>query len=402
MEQVLKVLLVEDSDIDEELLVRFLKKEKVSFSHLRVWKREDYVKALDEYDPDLIISDHSLPHFSGMEAFHVLKKSKRNIPFILITGTVSEKMLTNYMKEGLDDYILKYNLLRLPSAIEHVINKKKIEKLHRDLVSANEKLEDAYIDIKDSINYASRIQQAILPTDEELKKTCEDYFIFYRPKDVVSGDFYWCANTITTHSKRRIGIVAAVDCTGHGVPGAFMSMLANTLLNQTIKNPKINSPADVLDFLNKELPKNLKSGKDGISIRDGMDISLCTIDIESKELCFSGANNSCLIARNDKLIELKADKHAISASNDKEKKPFTNQQYALQNGDIVYLFTDGYSDQFGGPNGKKFMRKNLKKLLTFVQDKTLAEQHEIIRQQFDDWKGEAEQVDDVLVMGIKF
>jgi serine phosphatase RsbU (regulator of sigma subunit) len=402
MEHPLKILLVEDQDIDEELLIRFLKREKISFTHTRVWSREEYLNALDEYNPDLIISDHSLPVFSGMEAFHLLKKTKKNIPFILITGTVSEKLLTAYMKEGLDDYILKYNLLRLPSAIENVVNRKKIEKLHDELVSANEKLEDAYYDIKDSINYASRIQQAILPGHEELKNICKDYFVFYRPKDIVSGDFYWCANATTTYTKRRIGIVAAVDCTGHGVPGAFMSMLANTLLNQTIKDPNIHSPADVLDFLNHELPENLKSYKDGVVIRDGMDIALCTIDFESRELAFAGANNSCLITRGDKLIELKADKQAISASHDKEQKPFTNQRLILQKGDIVYLYTDGYADQFGGPDKKKFMRKNLKKLLISIQHKSLLEQHKIIKQKFEEWKGKLDQIDDVLVMGIKF
>lgn len=402
MEQIIKILLVEDSEIDEALLVRFLKKEKVLFNHIRVWKREEYIKALDIYNPDLIISDHSLPHFSGTEAFQILKKSKKITPFILITGTVSEKTLTDYVKQGMDDYILKYNLLRLPAAIQNVVDKRKIEKLHNELLSANEKLENAYLDIKASINYASYIQQAILPSHEELQKACNDYFVFYKPKDVVSGDFYWCTTTITTHTKRLVGIIAVVDCTGHGVPGAFMSMLANTLLNQTIKDPNINSPADVLDFLNKELPKNLKSYKNGGFLRDGLDISLCTIDMESKELCFSGANNACIIIKNDKLIELKADKQAISASTDKEKTPFTNQHISLEKGDIVYLYTDGYADQFGGPNKKKFMRQNFKKLLTYIHKNNLSTQKEIIEQHFDEWKGKLDQIDDVLVMGIKF
>ena len=413
MEQLLKILLVEDLDSDEELLIRFLKKEKISFTHNRVWLREEYLKALNEYEPDLVISDHSLPLFSGMEAFHILKETKKNIPFILTTGTVSEKILTHYMKEGLDDYILKENLLRLPSAIENVINRKKVEKLHRELIQANDKLQDAYSDIKDSINYASRIQRAILPDDGDLKKICKDYFLFYQPKDVVSGDFYWSATTTTSHTKRKLGILAVVDCTGHGVPGAFMSMLINTLLNQTVKDPNINSPADVLDFLNRELPKNLKSGKDGIMIRDGMDISLCTIDFETKELSFAGANNSCLILRNKpslengvrkevSLIELKADKQAISASSDKEKKSFTNQHFNLQEGDTLYLYTDGYADQFGGPNNKKFMRKNLKKLLVSIQHLPLKSQQEIIKQKFEYWKEKNEQIDDVLIMGLSF
>ena len=241
---------------------------------------------------------------------------------------------------------------------------------------------------------------------------CKDnYFLFYQPKDVVSGDFYWSATTITSHTKRPLGIFAVIDCTGHGVPGAFMSMLTNTLLNQTVKDPEINSPAEVLNFLNRELPENLKSK--GCEIRDGMDISLCTIDLESKELSFAGANNSGLIIRKNQstengiiqnpiFIELKADKQAISACIDKEKKNFSNQKVFMQKGDILYLFTDGYADQFGGSNNKKFMRNNLKKLLLSIYQLPLKKQQDILKQRFEEWKGVHEQIDDVLVMGITF
>ena len=400
MEHALKILLVEDEDTDEELLIRFLKKENIDFTHKRVWLKEDYLKALQAFHPDLIISDHSLPLFSGMEAFYLLKKNKKIIPFILITGTVSEKILTEYMKEGLDDYILKENLLRLPSAIENVLNKKRIEKLHHKLIITNNKLETAYADIKDSIHYASRIQRSILPSKEELSEVCKNHFVFYRPKDVVSGDFYWCAQTLRSNSGSPISLIAVVDCTGHGVPGAFMSMMANTLLNQTIKNPEVNSPADVLDFLDRELHKNLKYHEGEISVRDGMDIAFCTIDYVRMELEFAGANNSCIIARNHKLIELPADKQAISACTDIVKKPFTNRRFQLQKGDLIYLFTDGYADQFGGMKQKKFMFKNFKKMLLDLQKKKLPEQQESIEQIFDSWKGKLEQIDDVLVMGI--
>ena len=398
----LKILLVEDLDSDAEILIRFLKREEISFVHHRVWKRGDYIEALDVFMPDLIISDHSLPGFSGMEAFHILKEMNKNIPFILTTGTVSEKLLTQYMKEGLDDYILKENLLRLPSAIENVLNKKKIENLHSELILANTRLESAYMDMKDSINYASRIQRALLPSPDEMKGVCGDYFVFHRPKDVVSGDFYWCADTRGSVHSRDLSIIAAVDCTGHGVPGAFMSMLGNTLLNQCVKDPNINSPAEVLDFLNSELPKNLKSYEHDISVRDGMDISLCVIDFKTEHLSFAGANNSCWVVREGELIELKADKQAISAAHDAEKRQFSNVEFKLQKGDTIYLFTDGYADQFGGPNGKKFMRKNLKKLLTVMQDKPIKEQGSLIAKNFDEWKGKLEQIDDVLVMGIRF
>lgn len=401
MDTYLKILLVEDLDSDAEIMIRFLKREKINFVHERVWTREDFEDALDIFDPDLIISDHSLPGFSGMEAFHILKKAKKNTPFILTTGTVSEKLLTQYMKEGLDDYILKENLLRLPSAIERVLNRKKIENLHTELMLANTRLESAYHEMRDSINYASRIQRAILPGPDEMKRACRDHFVLYKPKAVVSGDFYWCTTATVAKTKQEISLVAAVDCTGHGVPGAFMSMLGHALLNQTVNDPNVTSPADVLDFLNKELPKNIKSHEQHVSLRDGMDISLCAIDYDAMELHFSGANNSCLISRDYDVIELKANKQAISAAHDVEKKNFSNQKFSLKKGDTVYLYTDGYADQFGGPDGKKYMRKNFKNLINSIQFMSLEDQKAALEREFEEWKGRLEQIDDVLVVGIR-
>lgn len=292
--------------------------------------------------------------------------------------------------------------------IQGAFEKEQVEKIaeierekNLELQKAYELIEQKNKDISDSINYAQRIQQGILPTDEEIAGSFKNYFVLYEPKDVVSGDFYWSVNATSSKTGINVSLIAAVDCTGHGVPGAFMSMLGNTLLNQTIFNPQVIYPSDVLDFLNKELPQNLKSqGKDA-SIRDGMDMSICSFDFKGMKLYYAGANNPCWIIRGGQLIELKADKQPISAYNDPDKRPFTNRELSLEPRDLVYLFTDGYADQFGGPKGKKFKYKQLKELLIEHADLPLPAQKEMLLKAFKRWKGDLEQVDDVLVIGIR-
>jgi len=256
-------------------------------------------------------------------------------------------------------------------------------------------------EITDSINYARRIQDGILPSEEEIKKSFTDYFILYKPKDIVAGDFYWFLNTKTSVTNKNLGVIAAVDCTGHGVPGAFMSLIGHTLLNQTAKNPDVNSPADVLNYLNRELPHTLKSHGQESSIKDGMDMSLCAFDRQEMKLHFSGANNPVWIVRKNELIELKPDKQAITASDEMEKKPFTNHMFDLQKGDCIYLFTDGFADQFGGPKGKKFKYKQLQEVLFSVNGLAMPEQKINLDKKFVEWRGVLEQVDDVLIIGIK-
>jgi PAS domain S-box-containing protein len=270
-----------------------------------------------------------------------------------------------------------------------------------EIKETNKLVSEKNKEITDSINYAKRIQYGILPNDEDLKKCFDEYFVLYQPKDIVSGDFYWAISTTSSVTQNKLSIIAAVDCTGHGVPGAFMSMLGYTLLNQTIQDPEINSPSDVLNFLNAELPKNLRSYDQDASIRDGMDISLCAIDFANMKLYFSGANNPCWIIRKNTITKLKGDKQPISASIDLEKKSFTTQQFELEKGDCVYLFTDGYADQFGGPKGKKFKYTQLEELLLKNSNKRLKDQKEILRNEFIDWKGNLEQIDDVLVVGVR-
>ncbi|MGQ0828375.1 MAG: PP2C family protein-serine/threonine phosphatase [Bacteroidota bacterium] len=283
---------------------------------------------------------------------------------------------------------------------KEIIARMALAQSNKKLAIQNEIIEEKNKDIRDSINYAQRIQQAILPPFEKIDKVLNDYFILYKPKDIVSGDFYWHASTQTALDSKKpdedIVILAAVDCTGHGVPGALMSIVGSTVLNQTIANAAINNPADVLAYLNKEITKTLNS------IKDGMDMSLCSINIKKMELQYAGANNPIYIVRNKKFIEIKADKQAIGAdTEDSGEKTFTNHILPLEKGDAIYMFTDGYADQFGGPLGKKFKYKKFQELLTDIQDNAMKEQKYLLNYHHEQWRGELEQVDDILVIGIK-
>lgn len=283
---------------------------------------------------------------------------------------------------------------------KEIIARLALAESNNQLAEKNEIIEEKNKDISDSINYAQRIQQAILPPFEKINKVLNDYFIYFKPKDVVSGDFYWYASLKTTPQNNEpaqdVIVMAAVDCTGHGVPGALMSIIGSTILNQTTTSAVVNSPADALSFLNKEVTKSLNS------IKDGMDMALCAINFQKMELQYAGANNPLYIVRQKQFIEVKADKKAIGAdSENADVKVFTNHVINLEKGDAIYLFTDGYADQFGGPNGKKFKYKKFQDILIEMQDNTMEEQKHLLNYHFEQWKGKLEQVDDVLVIGIR-
>ena len=251
--------------------------------------------------------------------------------------------------------------------------------------------------MQDSINYASRIQRSIMPDTNELQSTYPNCEVLYLPRDIVSGDFYW-VNSLP--NRPDIVVYAVADCTGHGVPGAFMSLIGATLLNQTLTHPNVNTPAQALEYLNIELPKNIKSSSQGETIKDGMEISMCLIDYSTLKMDFSGANNNLYIVRRNELILHKGDKQAIGQGYQAAQR-FSNHLIQLQEKDIIYLFTDGYPDQFGGNKGKKFLYKQLEDLIVRISSLSIQEQKHILQKTFEDWKGNLEQVDDVLLMIIE-
>lgn len=281
-----------------------------------------------------------------------------------------------------------------------IIARLSLAESNKELEIKNKLVQQKSKDLFDSINYAERIQQAILPSFEKIGNDLKDFFILYKPKDVIGGDFYWYANVHTTPDNGQNGenvvVIAAVDCTGHGVPGALMSIIGSTVLNQTITNTSVNSPADALGFLNKQINKTLNT------IKDGMDMSLCAVNMGKMELQYAGANNAVYIVRKGELIELKADKQSIGADVEHaEVKTFTNHHFPLEKGDCVYLFTDGYADQFGGVSGKKFKYKQFHNLLKEMHHLPMKEQSRVLDARHLTWRGDLEQVDDILIIGFR-
>lgn len=250
-------------------------------------------------------------------------------------------------------------------------------------------------EITDSINYAKRIQESILPPTEHWKKLLPDSFIFYRPKDIVSGDFYWI------EQKNQIVCFAAVDCTGHGVPGALMSVVGFNLLTQAVNEMNLTKPSEILKHLDAGVTKTLRQSNDGKGVKDGMDLSLCSLNKETNELQYAGAFNSLYYINNGVFMEIKADKFPIGVNLDGVVDNYTNHAIQLQKGDSVYLYSDGYADQFGGSKGKKFKYNQLKNLLVSIAEKPIDEQQKFIADAFDNWKGELEQIDDVLIIGVR-
>ncbi len=283
---------------------------------------------------------------------------------------------------------------------ERILEAKVIERTEEvvrqkeEIETQNQELEVLFKHVTDSIKYAKRIQEAILPPDSLVRRLLPNSFVLYKPKDIVSGDFYW------VDEKDGKTMYAAVDCTGHGVPGAFMSIVGYNLLKHVV-NKNITTPSFILDGLNDGVSETLHHGHEESHAKDGMDISLCTIDFNKLELQFAGAFNPLFIIRRNELIQVKADKFPIGYFLGEEKKKFTNHIIQLERGDCIYTFSDGYADQFGGANGKKFMAKHFRDLLLEIHKEPIHLQKEILNKTFEDWRGNHDQVDDILVIGLK-
>lgn len=280
---------------------------------------------------------------------------------------------------------------------EVVEQKNEIEK-QRDVVTSQKK------EITDSINYAERIQQAVLPDDSILKKFFSDYFIILRPKDIVSGDFYWMS------MKNNKLVFTAADCTGHGVPGAFMSMLGVSFLNKIVNESCITEPSAVLNSLRENVISALKQTDSGDNAKDGMDMALCCMDISRKKLFFSGANNPLYMIRNDngnpELIEIKADTMPVGVYS--QMSDFSQHELDLRKGDTIYLFSDGFLDQFGGPDGRKFMKTRFRQMLLDYQGEDMTSQKEIFLKILEEWMNYPSekrhhngQIDDIILLGVR-
>ncbi len=269
--------------------------------------------------------------------------------------------------------------------------KKKANKL---LETQKNEIETQKKEIQDSINYAQNIQHAILPDLKEIEKHFEEIFILYKPKDVVSGDFFWHYDY-----KGKI-LLAVADCTGHGVPGAFMSMIGSYELNNSVQERGLTQPSEILSQINVSLKQRLKQNEKQSNNKDGMDIVLCAFDLKNLQLQYSGANRPLYIIRNGEPMEVAPTKSAIGGFTS-DNFEFKNNIVQLQKGDCIYMYTDGYADQFGGDKNKKLTTKVLKNLLLSIVTKSMNEQKQLLEDYFYKWKGPFDQLDDVLVIGIR-
>ncbi len=269
-----------------------------------------------------------------------------------------------------------------------------------ELKQANKELNHAYTKITDSVQYAQRIQRSILVDPEEIAQFFKGLFIFFEPKDIVSGDFYWFTE-VTVGGKTEL-ILAAVDCTGHGVPGAFMTIMVNDFLTEIVESRSITQPHKILEELDKKILLTLQKQTSLASTHDGMDIAIVNINRTNRTIQFAGAKNPLWYVRNQQMHQVKASPFSIGYSQFTKNKSFENHTISLLPGDVFYIFSDGYQDQFGGDRNRKYMRKRFRNLLTDLSQHPIEAQQELLRDEFLDWKATNEQTDDVIVIGFQF
>ncbi len=327
------------------------------------------------------------PPFTESTLFYVLIGIGIIVLF-LITSKIRERKLLH------DKKILEHKVK--VRTIEIQEQKEEIESQRDEIIIQRDMILEQKEDITASINYASRIQNAVLPINEHFDNAFSDHFILFKPRDIVSGDFYWIAE-----DKDKLYFTAA-DCTGHGVPGAFMSMLGISSLNEIFgsKSDKLTANK-ILNLLREKIKYSLhQTGKEGEN-KDGMDMALCILHKKKNILEYAGAYNPLYLIRDGELHEYKADRMPVGIYH-VEKDSFTNHEIKIKKGDIIYIFSDGFVDQFGGPGETKFKSTNLKKLLLEIQDKPMADQKQVMEETFEQWKGKLHQIDDIIFIGIKF
>jgi len=359
----------------------------------------------------LVITDQRMPEMTGTEFLEKIIPHYPDCIRMVLTGFSDVEAIIQAINNGrVYRYITKpWNKEELKITMDRALEaynlRQQNKNLIEDLKEANQNLEQKVIErtkqieqqnteITDSIHYASRIQSALLPPDEELDRLLPSYFLLNRPRDIVSGDYYWVS------SKDNQVIVAVADCTGHGVPGAFMSMLGIAFLNEIVNQTETIVANEILNQLREQLIKSLRqTGKDD-KTRDGIEIALCMIDFDKKKLQYSGAIRPLYLIRNNELSEIKGDYMPIGI-HEGEKHSFSNKEMQFQENDIIYLFSDGYVDQMGGPDRKTFRSKYFKQLLIDIHQESLNKQKEMLERTYEEWRGDVEQIDDILVMGIK-
>jgi len=293
------------------------------------------------------------------------------------------------------EHTVKVRTLEISEKNEELTNQKEeLFQQNEEIASQRDQLDIQHTAITDSIVYAKRIQKAVLPPEVYVDEILPENFILFKPKDVVSGDFYWIRQI------NNYVVIVAADCTGHGVPGAIMSMLGVSFLNEIVRKREITKANQILNELRIEVKRSLRQSGKNVETRDGMDVALCVIETKTNKMQFSGAYNPLYLFRNGEFIEVKADRMPIGIYL-KEKNSFTNHEIDLQPNDVFYIFSDGFSDQIGGPENKKYLTKNFRQLLFDIHEEPMDVQKEKLEKTITKWQANNSQTDDILVMGVR-
>jgi serine phosphatase RsbU (regulator of sigma subunit)/uncharacterized protein HemY len=400
-------------------------------------KQGDYKKAYDYHKlfsdiKDTLLSAQSGKQIAEMDAKYESEKKEKNIELLTKDKALQDADLNKqkFIRNGFIGGLIIALLLAFIFYNRYVIKQKlntELSSKNNELVQKNVLIEKQKEKIIDSITYAQLIQQSILMEESEIQKSLPDSFIYYQPKDIVSGDFYWFSE-VTNSSELEISnsesnvsnfasqkprtvnsklLIAAIDCTGHGVPGAFMSMIGNTLLNQIVNEKHITKPSEILRLLNIGIYESLHQQKDETLSRDGMDVALCCIDFNNNQIEYAGAKNPLYLISDNTLTIIKGDKETIGGGGliSKQFMPlereYTNHIIPIKKDMSIYIFTDGYMDQFENTERKKFGTQKFKELLLNNQQLSMKQQKDVIVKAHQDWKGSTAQIDDILVIGLR-
>ena len=383
------ILLVDDSPVNLEILKEALSRYKT----IGALDGDTAIEtAFSRNKPDLILLDVVMPGMDGYEVCRILKSNElsKDIPIIFITGQNDSTSIIKGFEAGAVDYITKpFNVLELKARIKTQLSVKMARDQNQRLIN---KVRIANKKLADSIEYGKKVQRAGLPQKAYLNEVMPEHFIMFKPRDVVGGDFYWV---------KELGeklIVAAADCTGHGVPGAFMSMFGIAYLNETAGKNGFLQPAEIINQLRRVVINSLKQD-DEDEVKDGMDISIVSIDKSTKQIEYAGAFNAMLLIRNNELTIYQAD-HIPMVIGETDK-PYTNHVIDCKTNDCIYLYTDGFPSQFGGVNNKKLMQKGFRELLLKHHHEPMSEQLPVYENFLTEWKGVNDQIDDILLIGIR-
>ncbi|PCJ87561.1 MAG: hypothetical protein COA57_04560 [Flavobacteriales bacterium] len=422
------ILVVDDEPLNRQVIIDMLKEADGQYSILSANNGKIACEITTRLLPDAILMDWNMPEMNGIEALKFLKSQQKtkNIPILMVTSITASEKLEEAFETGATDYITKP--VKKTELLARVRSVLKASAYQQEILNQKEEIERQKLDITDSIIYAQKIQEGTLPKRSVMYDIL-DSFVLFKPRDIVSGDFYWFYQKsspppqpndlvhpdITEVPPKEMGenspprpkkvereliFIAACDCTGHGVPGAFVSMIGNMLLNQAIIEKGLEKPGEILSEINKGMKAVFTREDDKQHISDGMDMTLCVFDKDFKTLEFAGAQNPMYFVRQGGLIVTGGDKRPIGGRTESDYR-FLNHTFELEKGDTIYIFSDGYADQFGGPKGKKLKQIGFKQILLEVKGKTMKEQKEILDKKIQAWKGDLEQVDDMLLIGIR-